>query len=131
MKLSSLGYLIKEGFRNIKQNSFMSIASVLVLVSCLLLSGAAYLVFVNVEYGFEWAYDQNIAIVWATEDVDEAQLTTLGDQLRSLNNVGSVEFISKEQVLRITPTRSPKRPLSRCREKTTRCSTPTRSPLWI
>ena len=39
MKLSSLGYLIKEGFRNIKQNSFMSVASILVLVSCLLLSG--------------------------------------------------------------------------------------------
>lgn len=99
MKLSSLGYLIKEGFRNIKQNSFMSIASVLVLVSCLLLSGAAYLVFVNVEYAFDWAYEQNIAIVWATETTDEAQLNALGEQLRAMNNVSEVEFISKEQVL--------------------------------
>ncbi len=99
MKLSSLGYLIKEGFRNIKQNSFMSIASVLVLISCLLLSGAAYLTFVNVEYAFDWAYDQNIAIVWATETADEAQVTALGEQLRGLTNVSEAEFISKDQVL--------------------------------
>lgn len=99
MKLSSIGYLIKEGFRNIKQNSFMSIASVLVLISCLLLSGAAYLVFVNVEYAFDWAYEQNIAIVWAAENTDDTQLQALGDQLHSLANVSEVTFISKEEVL--------------------------------
>ncbi len=99
MKLSSLGYLIREGFRNIKQNSFMSIASVLVLVSCLLLSGAAYLVFVNVEYAFDWAYEQNIAIVWANESADEAQVQALGEQLKSLSNVSEIEFISKDQIL--------------------------------
>ncbi len=99
MKLSSIGYLIKEGFRNIKQNSFMSIASVLVLVSCLLLSGAAYLVFVNVEYGFDWAYEQNIAIVWAKENCDETQVKTIGEQLQGLSNVSQIEFISKDQVL--------------------------------
>lgn len=99
MKLSSLGYLIKEGFRNIKQNSFMSIASVLVLVSCLLLSGASYLVFVNVEYAFDWAYEQNIAIVWATENADEATVKALGEQLQALSNVSDVEFISKDDVL--------------------------------
>ncbi len=99
MKLSSVGYLIKEGFRNIKQNSFMSIASVLVLVSCLLLSGASYLMFVNVEHGFEWAFNQNIAVVWATETADDAQITALGDQLRALNNVSEITFIPKEDIL--------------------------------
>ena len=99
MKLSSVGYLIKEGFRNIKQNSFMSIASILVLVSCLLLSGASYLVFVNVQHGFEWAYDQNIAVVWATETTDDTQLAALGEQLRGLSNVGEIEYISKESIL--------------------------------
>ena len=99
MKLSSLGYLIKEGFRNIKQNSFMSIASILVLVSCLLLSGAAYLTFVNVENAFDWAYSQNVIVVWAAETADEAQVTALGEALKTVPNVNEVTFISKEQIL--------------------------------
>lgn len=99
MKLSSLGYLIKEGFRNIKQNSFMSIASILVLISCLLLSGAAYLTFVNVENAFDWAYSQNVVVVWAAETADEAQVTALGEALKTIPNVNEVTFISKEQIL--------------------------------
>lgn len=98
MKLSSLGYLIKEGFRNIKQNSFMSVASILVLVSCLLLSGAAYLVFVNVDQAFDWAYKQNTMLVWAVEDADDAMVTQLGEDLKALSNVDTVTFKSKEEI---------------------------------
>lgn len=97
MKLSSLGYLIKEGFRNIKQNSFMSIASVLVLVSCLLLSGASYLVYVNVDQAFQWAYKQNTMVVWAVESADEAALDALERDLSSLANIDTVSFKSKEE----------------------------------
>ncbi len=97
MKLSSLGYLIKEGFRNIKQNSFMSIASILVLVSCLLLSGAAYLTFVNVEQAFQWAYKQNTVLVWAVETADDAAIAQLGTELEALANVDTVTFKSKEE----------------------------------
>ena len=43
MKLSSLGYLLKEGAKNIWTNRTMSFASVGVLISCLLLTGAAFL----------------------------------------------------------------------------------------
>ncbi len=99
MKLSSLGYLIKEGFRNIKQNSFMALASVLVLVSCLLLSGAAYLVFVNVDVAFDWAYSQNSVIVWASETADDTQLAAMEGQLSTMANVNTVTFISKESTL--------------------------------
>jgi len=99
MKLSSIGYLIKEGFRNIKQNSFMSVASVLVLVSCLLLTGAAYLVFVNVEQAFNWAYSQNTVVVWATDTADEAQVNALGERLAAMNNIGTVEKMTKEEIL--------------------------------
>ena len=99
MKMSSLGYLIKEGLRNIKQNSFMSIASVLVLISCLLLSGAAYLTFVNVDHLFRWAFSQNIAIVWSVEDADDAQVAELGAQVEALTNIDTVTPITKEEIL--------------------------------
>ena len=42
-------YLTKEGFRNIRIHRLMSVASVAVMMSCLLLVGGAYLIFVNIQ----------------------------------------------------------------------------------
>ena len=47
--MSGFGYLIKEGFRSIWSNRIMSIASICVLVSCLVLTGAAELISINIE----------------------------------------------------------------------------------
>lgn len=47
--MSGFGYLIREGFRSIWSNRIMSIASICVLVSCLVLTGAAELISVNIE----------------------------------------------------------------------------------
>ena len=68
MRFSSLRYLIKEGFRSLWQNRFMAIASIGVLVSCLLLTGGAYLVFVNIDSAFDWVYGQNVVVAFARED---------------------------------------------------------------
>ena len=99
MKLSSIRYLLREGFRNIWQNRFMAIASVGVLVSCLLLTGGAYLFFVNVDHAFEWVYGQNVVVVFVKDDCSEAQTTALGEKLKAVTNVSDVEFVSKEETL--------------------------------
>ena len=48
MRLNTFRFLVKEGVRSLRQNFFMSAASILVLVSCLLITGCAYLVYQNV-----------------------------------------------------------------------------------
>ena len=99
MKFSGLRYLLREGLRNIWQNRFMAIASVAVLVACLLLSGFAYLVVENVEHAFDWVYGQNVVAVFAKADCTDEQVTALGESLRLLDNVQEVTFRSKEQSL--------------------------------
>lgn len=99
MKLSSLRYLTREGFRNIWQNWYMSMASVAVLVACLLLTGAAYLVLENVNHAFDWVYGQNVVVVFAETDATEQEVTDLGDSLKAMDNVEGVEFLSKEESL--------------------------------
>ncbi len=42
MNGGSLGYLTKEGFRNVWVNRLMSIASISVLFSCLVMIGCAF-----------------------------------------------------------------------------------------
>lgn len=99
MKLDTFRYLIKDGFRNLSQNAFMTMASVLVLISCLLLTGSAYLVYENVEHGFEWAYQQNVVVAYAHTAVTDDQAVAMEAQLKAIDNVAEVHFISKEDLL--------------------------------
>lgn len=99
MKFSSLRYLVREGFRNIWQNRFMAIASVGVLISCLLLTGGAYMIFANIDHAFQWVYGQNVVVVFAEADTTEEQVKEIGEKIQSITNVASVEFVSKEEVL--------------------------------
>ncbi len=99
MRIDTFRYLVKEGFRNLFQNAFMTMASVLVLVSCLLLTGSAYLVYENVEHGFEWAYQQNVVVAYAESSATDAQTNTIQQTLKTMDNVADVTFISKEDLL--------------------------------
>lgn len=100
MRLSSMRYLLREGFRNIWQNRFMSLASICVLVSCLLLTGGAYLVFENIDNAFKQVYEQNVVVVFAKEDTTSDQLKTLEQQLQQLDNIQSVQYVSKDETLK-------------------------------
>ena len=63
-RLSSLGYLLKEGVKNIWSNRTMSFASVGVLVSCLLLTGAAVLFSMNVDVAMKSLEGNNSTTVY-------------------------------------------------------------------
>lgn len=94
-----LRYLIKEGYRSLRKNLFMSAASVLVLVSCLLITGCAFLVFENVNHGFEWAYQQNIVVAYSAQGATEEQNTAIKTALEGMDNVAEIKFESKEELL--------------------------------
>lgn len=97
MRFSSLRYLIREGFRNIWQNLFMAIASIGVLISCLLLTGGSYLIFENINKIFDWIHEQNVVVAYASADCTDTQ--ALYDKIAGISNVEKVEFLSKEDAL--------------------------------
>ena len=100
MNPSSLRYLLREGFRNILHNPMMAIASVGVLVSCLLLTGGAYLAFANIEHTFEWLYSQNVVVAYARDDLTDTQLRVLEDKIKGITNIDKVEFVSRNDILK-------------------------------
>jgi len=97
MSFSSFRYLIREGFRNIWHNRLMSLASIGVLISCLLITSFSYLVFENMNHMFSWVNRQNIAVAFAKEGCTDEQLQVVLDKIKGITNVADVEFISKEQ----------------------------------
>ncbi len=99
MRLHDIRYLVREGCRNTWQNRLMALASVGVLICCLLLTGFSYLVFVNVDNMFQNAYEQNVVAVYIHSDRDDAAVAAIGQQLEGMSNVASVEYLSKEDFL--------------------------------
>lgn len=97
-------FLVREGFRGLGKNWFMSAASIIVLISCLLITGSAYLLTANIDNAMEWAYGQNVVVVFAEKEVDgkpmdEEMLATLKEQILSIKNVATVRLQTKEELL--------------------------------
>ena len=99
MRLHEIQYLVREGCRNTWQNRLMALASVGVLVCCLLLTGFSYLVFVNVDNMFQNAYEQNVMAVYLEASQTDEQVTQLGVTLNNMENVAQVDYLSKEDFL--------------------------------
>lgn len=100
MKLSSTGYLFKEGFRNIHNNRMMSLASIIVLVSCLIITGAAALISVNMSTLISKVGDDNSLTVFLKVEVSDLESIKLGNELGSIRNIESYQFRSREDVLK-------------------------------
>lgn len=141
MKFGSIKYLVKEGFKGAWANRLMSLASVGVLVACMVVIGLAILISENVAVAVGNLEKQNVIMVymkdynWAlysddlqandesadpsTESTDEAteeadangiknsdfvihneeEAKALCDEIASLANVASVEYISGDEGL--------------------------------
>lgn len=99
MRAHDIRYLVSEGFRNTWHNRFMALASIGVLICCLLLTSFAYLVFVNIDSLFQNAYEQNVVAVYLDTELDETAVTAVGETLNATANVAKVEFISKQEYL--------------------------------
>ncbi|MDD7615152.1 MAG: permease-like cell division protein FtsX [Oscillospiraceae bacterium] len=93
---SRIGYLTKEGFRNIRVNHLMSIASIAVLMSCLVMMGAAFMVIVNVNNVMSEIESQNVVMVYLKEEVQGEAITEMREKITLMQNVKKCEFVDKE-----------------------------------
>ena len=97
MKGASLGYLTREGFRNIWVNRLLSLATIVVLISCLIIVGSGSLIFLNINAVLDLIEGQNVVMVYVNDDADDYITQTLGVQLEAHTNVLEVEFVPREE----------------------------------
>lgn len=97
MKLSSFRYLVGQGFDNVWKNRVMAFASFCVLLVSLLLVGISVLFYININAIIGGIEDKNEVIVYLSENTDDARLEAIGEELRSMNNIASVQLYTKEE----------------------------------
>lgn len=100
MGISGFGYLIKEGVKNVWNNRIMSIASICVLISCLVLTGSAVLLSMNVARVVESVGDSNETTVYLKDNVSDVEAAYIGKDLENISNIATVEFYSKEDAFK-------------------------------
>ena len=96
MKGTSLKYLTHEGFRNVSVNRLMSLASVTVLMACLIIMGAGIMIYFNINNVVDKVQSQNVVMVYVADDASEDETTQIGTSLKGISNVESCEFVPKE-----------------------------------
>ena len=94
---SNIGYYIKEGVSSIFSHGFMSFASVVIIIACLLIMGSFLLVAINVNEILEEAEGRNQLQAFVDEELTLEEAQGLERQIFADPNVEEVQFISREQ----------------------------------
>jgi len=95
--MSSFGYLVKEGFKNLMHNRLMSLASIGVLISCLVLTGSAIMLTINVANIVDSVGDTNVTKVFLDDDMTKLEAVYKGKELKEVDNIVDVQFIDKDE----------------------------------
>ena len=98
--MKGFGYLVKEGFKNVYANRIMSLASVCVLVSCLVMTGAAALFSLNVQVIVKDVEKTNETTVYVEKSCTEIEAKQIGEEILRLDNVESAAFVSKQDAVK-------------------------------
>ena len=93
------GYYIREGLDSIFTHSLMSVATVCVILACLLIMGSFALVSLNVNSIIDYMEDQNQILAFVDESLSEEDARNLEGVLLKLDNVASVSFVTREEAM--------------------------------
>lgn len=94
-----LGYLFREGVKNAWSNRTMTIASVAVLVSCLLITGSAVLFSFNLAQAMAVFQGGNSIRVFLDDGLPTLESVKIGEEIKKIENVASCEFVSRDEAV--------------------------------
>ena len=97
MRISTLWYTFKQGFKNIFRNKVFSLATTATIASCIFLFGLFYCLVINVQYSVKAAQSGVAVTVFFDEDLSDEQIQQIGNQIKSRSEVAEVKFVSSEE----------------------------------
>ncbi len=95
----SIRFFLEQAFKGLTRNSVMSVASIAVLMSCLIVLGSFSLLIFNINVNLDKIAELNEIMVYCEYDLTEEQIVEVENTINSLENVGSVKRITKDASL--------------------------------
>ena len=96
MRISTFGYVGKQGVKNIWRNKMFSLASIATMSACIFLFGLFFSLLVNFQYIIKSAEEGVAITVFFNVDATQEQKDAIGEQLKSRDDVSKVNYISAD-----------------------------------
>lgn len=95
--MSTLWYGLKQGVKSIIQNKIFSLAAIGTITACLFLLGVFYSLFTNFQHMVYNAESTVGIIVFFNEDATQAQISSIGEQIKGRKEVEKVDYVSADE----------------------------------
>ena len=102
MRISTIGYVGKQGVKSIWRNKMFSLASIATMSACIFLFGLFFSILVNFQYIIRSAEEGVAITVFFDEEATDEQIQKIGKELKARDDVSEVKYISAEQAWRIS-----------------------------
>ena len=99
MKYNRLGYLIGEGFSNVFKNKKSTGASLMIMCATMIIFGVFLILSENINHFVQEVESAQGIQVFATDEATDEQIQQLGEQIKQINGVNTIEYKSKEAAL--------------------------------
>jgi len=97
----NLPYIIGQSFRGLWRNKVMSLASILILTSCMLVLGAFSMLILNIDHNLEDLNLLNEIAAYVSIDSTEEEIKIVENSIKAIDSkyINDVQYISKEEAL--------------------------------
>lgn len=100
MRIKTISYIFKEGFKNVWRNRAMSMASITSVAATLVILGIIFMLVININSMAQGAKDQFDSIqVYLSDTLTEEQITAIGTQLNGVEGVKESKFQTKQEAM--------------------------------
>lgn len=97
MKISTFGYTIKQGIKNIWTNKMFSIASIATMAACIFMFGMFYSIVINFQHVVK-DVESGVAItVFFDDGTTQDQIDAIGQEIAMRPEVSSFNYVSAEE----------------------------------
>ena len=97
MRISTVGYSMRQGVKNIRRNKMFSIASIATMAACIFLFGLFYSIVINFNYIVDKAEEGVAITVFFENDATQSQKDKVGEDLKNAEGVLKVNYISADE----------------------------------
>ena len=95
---AGFAYYVREGLSSVFVHGFTSLAAMLVIAACLMITGIFSLVAYNIDLQIRELEGKSEIVIYIDEEVSREDAKALGSRIKKIDNVKTADFVTKEQL---------------------------------
>ena len=95
---AGFAYYVREGLSSVFVHGFTSLAAMLVIAACLMITGIFSLVAYNIDLQIRELEGKSEIVIYIDEEVSREDAKALGSRIKKIDNIKTADFVTKEQL---------------------------------